>query len=607
MSAMPPPEVLVERRDACLILTLNRPSRRNALSPAIYEALHGALAGADAGIAAIILQGAGGFFCSGGDLEALATRAALPLAGREARIEALHDLIRCIRNSPRPVIAAIEGGAAGAGASIALVADMIVAAEDSYLSMAYVNAGLVPDGGGTASLLAALPPQLATEIALMGGRIPAPRLAGLGVINRIVPPGGALAAALELGQALARGPGMAQAAILGLVDAAGEADFTAQLQREKQAMAQALGGAEAAEGIAAFLARRRPDFRPAQPVAAAPQAMVLPGIDTALTQMFGIRLPVVAGGLMWLANADYVAAAAQAGIIGFITAAGFPEPETLRAEIRRCRAMLGDLPFGVNISMLPKLVEGERTEEVFRLVADEGVRFIETSGRNPEPWLPITRANGIKVLHKVASLRHAVRAQEAGVDAVTIVGAECGGHPGMEMVGSMVNAGLAASRLRVPWLIGGGIGTGAQIAAVLSMGGAGVVIGTRFLAADEIPAQNLYKQALIGADETSTALVMQSIGNTVRALANDTTRELQQLEAAHPDGALDLLMPLIRGTVGRQAYQSGDVTRGLLSAGQSLGMVSRAEPLAGIVAELHRDLVAALDRAAALRPGKAVP
>src|SRR5690606_772887 len=161
-------------------------------------------------------------------------------------------------------------------------------------------------------------------------------------------------------------------------------------------------------------------------------------------------------GLMWLANADYVAAAARAGVIGFITAASFADSEALRAEIRRCRAMVGDLPFGVNISMLPKPVEGERTREIFELSAEEGVRFIETSGRSPEPFLPIARSAGIKVLHKVSSLKHAQKAERIGVDAVSIVGAECGGHPGLDMIGSMVNAGLAGARLTIPWLIGGG-------------------------------------------------------------------------------------------------------------------------------------------------------
>ncbi|MFT3690316.1 enoyl-CoA hydratase family protein [Paenirhodobacter sp.] len=591
--------VLSERRGPSLILTLNLPRKRNVLGQDVYDGLHAGfdLALSTPEIANIVLQGAGGFFCAGGDLNQLATRAALPPEGRAERIEALHAVVRRIRSCPKPVIAAIEGGAAGAGASIALAADMIVAADDSYMSMAYVKAGLVPDGGATASLLRALPPQFASEIALLGGRIPAQRLADLGVVNRIVPAGGALDAALALGAELAGGARAAQSAILSLIDRASECSFDGQLENEKRAMAVALGAPEAAEGIAAFRERRAPAF-PAMPVAPAPVPLPAPLIDTPVTRMFGTRLPIVAGGLMWLANADYVAAAAKAGIIGFITAASFPDSAALRAEIRRCREMVGGLPFGVNVSMLPKLVEGERTEEVFRLIAEEGVRFVETSGRSPEPWLPILRDAGIKVLHKVASLRHAVKAEAVGVDAVTIVGAECGGHPGLDMIGSFVNAGLAGSRLTIPWLIGGGVGTGGQVAAILTMGGAGAVVGTRFLVADEIWAHAGYKQALIRASENDTALGMHTIRNTVRALANDTMRELAALEAAKPDATIADLMPLVSGAIGRLAYETGDASRGVLSAGQSLGAVDRAEPLAAIVVRMQEELFVALRRAA---------
>ncbi|MBR9763350.1 MAG: nitronate monooxygenase [Rhodobacteraceae bacterium] len=362
-------------------------------------------------------------------------------------------------------------------------------------------------------------------------------------------------------------------------------------------MGQALGAPEAAEGIRAFHEKRHPDF----PVPAAPSRTAeeeAPGIETEITRLFGTRLPIVAGGLMWLANADYVAAAAHAGIIGFITAASFREPEALRAEIRRARSLCGARPFGVNISMLPKLVEGDRTRDVFEIVADEGVRFIETSGRSPEAFLDITRAAGIKVLHKTASLRHAQKAEAIGVDAVSIVGAECGGHPGLEMIGSFVNAGLAETRLSIPWLIGGGIGTGGQVASVLAMGGAGAVVGTRFLVADEIWAHEGYKQALIAAAEGDTALGMRTIRNTVRALANDTMRELAEIEATRPDVTVAELMPLISGQHSKAAYESGDVSRGVLSAGQSLGAVTRRAPLADLVAQMEREMREALDRAA---------
>lgn len=607
--------VLVERHGGTLVLTLNTPGRRNVLGPIIYARLMALLdaAEADPEVANVVLQGSGGFFCAGGDLRSLAERAVLPVAENEARIEELHEVVRRLRAFPKPVIAAIEGGAAGAGASLAFAADMIVAAEGSHVTLSYVKAGLVPDGGSTGFLHRALPPQFAAEMALLGAPVPAERLAAMGVVNRLAPPGRALDAALDLAAALARGARGAQATILSLLDAPDRQDFAAQLDRERTAMARAIGSAEAAEGISAFRQKRAPVFpttaspAPSFPTPAPAGMDPRPAVETEATQLFGTRLPVVAGGLMWLADANYVAAAARAGIIGFITAASFTEPEALRAEIRRCRGMADGLPFGVNISMLPKLVEGEQTRRIFELVAEEGVRFIETSGRSPEAYLPIARAAGIKVLHKVSSLRHALKAESIGVDAVSIVGAECGGHPGLDMVGSMVNAGLAGSRLTIPWLIGGGIGTGAQVAAVLAMGGAGVVIGTRFLVADEIWAHPAYKQALIDASERDTALGMHTVRNTVRALANDTMRELSRIETEKPDVTIQDLLPLVSGKIGRRAYETGDVSRGVLSAGQSLGAITGTAPLDAIVRELEDGMLAALRRAGSLAAASRQP
>ncbi|MEN9905687.1 MAG: hypothetical protein RLZZ555_2252 [Pseudomonadota bacterium] len=339
-----------------------------------------------------------------------------------------------------------------------------------------------------------------------------------------------------------------------------------------------------------MLAKTRMTDSNTQPMA--PRASV----RNAITELFGIRLPVVAGGLMWLSDARYVAAAASAGIIGFITAASFSEPDALRREIRLCRELCAGAPFGVNVSMLPKLVQGERVQEVFDLIVEEGVRFVETSGRSPEAYLPGLQAAGIKVLHKVPALRYALKAQAIGVDAVAIVGAECGGHPGMDLVGSLVNAAWACDQLEIPYLIGGGIGRGSQIAAALAMGAAGVVIGTRFLVAEEIWAHRDYQQRLVDAGPTDTELCMQSVRNTVRALRNDTTRAVRELEASRPDIGIADLLPLVSGEIGRQAYVDGDWSRGILSAGQSLAFTDRIEPLADIVARLEQDFARALAR-----------
>lgn len=322
------------------------------------------------------------------------------------------------------------------------------------------------------------------------------------------------------------------------------------------------------------------------------------GFSNAVTELFGTRLPIVAGGLMWLADAGYVAAASRAGIIGFITAASFPEPDSLRAEIRRCRELCAGGPFGVNVSMLPKLVPGETTREVFELIVDEGVRFVETSGRNPEEFMPLLKGAGVKVLHKVPSVRFAVKAASVGVDAVAIVGAECGGHPGLDMVGSFVNAAWAESQLDIPYLIGGGIGRGSQLAAALAMGASGVVVGTRFVVAEEIWAHDDYKRRLVEAGPTDTDLCMESVRNTVRTLRNETSAAVKAFEARNDNVTIQDLMPMVSGKVGRDAYVTGDWKKGLLAAGQSLAFTDRIEPLADIVHRFERDMRQAMTRVA---------
>ncbi|TFL18058.1 NAD(P)H-dependent flavin oxidoreductase [Jannaschia formosa] len=320
-----------------------------------------------------------------------------------------------------------------------------------------------------------------------------------------------------------------------------------------------------------------------------------PALRTRVTETYGTRLPIVAGGLMWLADGAYVAACAGAGIMGFLTAASFKEPGALEAEIARARD-LTDGPFGVNVSMLPKLVEGETIEATFRTIIDAGIRHVETSGRSPAAFLPMLREAGVHVLHKVPSVRYAESAERAGVDMVAIVGAECGGHPGLDLVGTAVNMALAERRLTIPFLIGGGIGTGGQIVAALANGADGVVIGTRFLVAEELSAHRAYKEALVAATERDTMLTMSSVRNTIRTLANDTAREVATLERDDPEIGIERLMPLVAGTIGREAYRTGDVSRGMLSAGQSLGLADRIAPLAEITAQLEAEAARALAR-----------
>lgn len=252
----------IEDRGTHLVVTNDNAARRNALTAGFQAGLRQALdtAAASPRLAAVVVTGAQGFFCAGGDLAMLMNAPRMAEAERRDLVGELQDLIRALMDCPRPVIAAVEGGAAGAGFSLAIAADLIFAAEDANFTAAYVNAGLVPDGGLTGSLLAALPPALAAELCLGGQPIPAARLAQLGAINAVVPPGTALAAAERAAASLAQGPAETQAAIKGLLTGGRRALMERQLDAELPAMAHALAAPEAAEGMSAFLGKRRPDF-----------------------------------------------------------------------------------------------------------------------------------------------------------------------------------------------------------------------------------------------------------------------------------------------------------------------------------------------------------
>jgi len=246
--------------DRLVVVNMNA-TRRGALSPDLYAAIAEAMRRADdPAIRAVILTSEGGFFCAGGDLNVLIERRKLTEEQRRIKVDELHDLVRAIRACPVPVIASVEGGAAGAGASLALACDLIVAAEGAKFTAAYVKAGLVPDAGLTSALARMLPRPLAMEMCLLARPVTAERMLELGAVNAVVPAGQCDAQAQALADALAAGPRDAQGVIRRLVAAAYEHSEVAQLDAERDAMARAAGGPEAAEGIAAFLDKRKPEF-----------------------------------------------------------------------------------------------------------------------------------------------------------------------------------------------------------------------------------------------------------------------------------------------------------------------------------------------------------
>ncbi|SHJ13854.1 Enoyl-CoA hydratase [Palleronia salina] len=252
----------IEQRGDVLIAWNANASRRNALTPDYYATLREACQwAAEPGIAALVLAGEGDFFCAGGDLNTLRTRRDLSAPERREKIETLHNVIRDLRACPAPVIAAVEGGAAGAGVSIAFACDMLVAARGAKFTMAYVKAGLVPDGGLTHSAAAVIPPPLLARLMLLGEHLEAERLEAIGALTAMSEAGEALETALGLAARLSDGPQDTQRAIKRLLTDGRAATLDAQLDRERDAMAYAQGSPEAGEGIAAFLEKRRPDYR----------------------------------------------------------------------------------------------------------------------------------------------------------------------------------------------------------------------------------------------------------------------------------------------------------------------------------------------------------
>ncbi len=251
----------VEDQGDRLVVVNGNSARRGALTPEFYDVIQSAVDQArDVRIRAIVLTSDGPFFCAGGDLNVLIERRELAEGERRTRVDMLHDVVRAIRGSPVPVIAAVEGGAAGAGLSLALACDLIVAAEGARFTAAYVKAGLVPDGGLTSALARMLPRPLAMEMCLLARPVEAARMAALGVVTELVEPGETLTVAQELVDALALGPRAAQGIIRALVGQAYEKSEAAQLDCERDAMARAVAGDEAGEGISAFLEKRKPRF-----------------------------------------------------------------------------------------------------------------------------------------------------------------------------------------------------------------------------------------------------------------------------------------------------------------------------------------------------------
>jgi nitronate monooxygenase len=294
-------------------------------------------------------------------------------------------------------------------------------------------------------------------------------------------------------------------------------------------------------------------------------------IKTPITEMFGIERPIVQGGLMWVAKAELAAAVGNAGGIGFMTALTFPDADALRAEIRKCREMT-DKPFGINLTFLPTLRPPDYPAYI-DVCIEEGIKFIETAGRNPEPYMEQIKSADIKVVHKCTSVRHAIKAEKIGCDVVSIDGFEAAGHPGEDDVTSLILIPLTRDAIRIPIIASGGFGDGRGLVGALGLGADGMNMGTRFVATQEAPVHPNLKQMLVDHNELDTRLIMRTLRNTERVVHNPVVDKVLEIEGREGDTKIEDLVPYVSGLVGKEMLEDGDTDKGIMSAGQSMGLV----------------------------------
>ncbi|KAI9260272.1 2-nitropropane dioxygenase [Helicostylum pulchrum] len=291
---------------------------------------------------------------------------------------------------------------------------------------------------------------------------------------------------------------------------------------------------------------------------------------TKLTKLLGIKHPIIQGGMQHIGTAQMASAVSNAGALGILTALTQPTPELLRQEIRKCREMT-DSPFGVNMTFLPA-INLPPYKEYAQVIIDEGINVVETAGNNPGDYIKMFKEANITVVHKCVAIRHALTAQRLGVDAVSMDGFECAGHPGEDDITALILLAKSARKLNIPFVASGGIGDGRGLAAALALGAEGVNMGTRFMCTEEAPLHRAIKEKMVEADERSTALVYRPFRNTARIFKNDIAVQVNQIEK-NPNVAFDDIKDLVAGVRGKQVFTNGDPEFGVWTAGQVLGLI----------------------------------
>jgi NAD(P)H-dependent flavin oxidoreductase YrpB (nitropropane dioxygenase family) len=318
-----------------------------------------------------------------------------------------------------------------------------------------------------------------------------------------------------------------------------------------------------------------------------------PAMTTRVTELLGIRYPIIQGGMQWVGRAEMAAAVSNAGGLGILTGLTQPTPEALRAEIERCRRMT-DLPFGVNLTVFPTISPPPYSQYVEAII-DSGIELVETAGSKSSDHWPRLKAAGVKIIHKCVAVRHALSAERSGVDAVSIDGFECAGHPGEEDVPGLVLIPIVARKLSIPVIASGGIGDGRGMAAALVLGAEGVNMGTRFQATQEAPIHSSIKEALVAATERDTRLIFRTLKNTARVLRNPISDQVVATENRPGGCQFEDIRPLVTGVRGRKALEEGDPSSGIISAGLVVGLIEDVPTCQVLIQRMVRECRERLD------------
>ena len=309
-------------------------------------------------------------------------------------------------------------------------------------------------------------------------------------------------------------------------------------------------------------------------------------LQTRITELFGIKHPVNQGGMQWVGFAGLVSAVSNAGALGILTALSQPTPEDLVKEIEKTRGMT-DQPFGVNLTILPT-INPPPYEEYAQAIVGSGVKIVETAGRSPEPFMELFKEYDVKVIHKCTSVRHALKAQAVGVDAITIDGFECAGHPGEDDIPSLVLLPQAVEALDIPVAGCGGFSDGKSLVAALALGGEAIVMGTRFMATKEAGVHQNVKDKMKEADELSTNLMFRTMHNTARVFKNSVSNEVVEIESTG-EATFEDVKDLVAGQRGRVVFEEGDLEHGIWSAGISVARVKDIPTCEEMVSRLVAD------------------